>query len=266
MATNIEWTKDALMALIQAYKEQTLLYDTKMTPLYYNKKARQAAMDKVLEEVQKYRPGSTQHDIVKKLQVLRTQYGQELTKIRKSQGYGDEYTYAPRIWWFPELNFLRDYMKSRPTVKIEVKEEEQSFKEMDEEEVKEPSNKRIILSKDDNITIVDRSGNPISEQSSKNSNQYVIYENESYLENPDQDESEIIVEPYTKPSSSEPSRHEQIGKFVASQMSTIKDDILFYQTQHEILTIINKANLKQLEMNMKGGRASSVISLQLESE
>lgn len=39
---------------------------------------------------------------------------------------------------------------------------------------------------------------------------------------------------------------------MAAQMSTITDDLLFYSTQHEILTIINKAQIKQLEKNLTG--------------
>ena len=41
-------------------------------------------------------------------------------------------------------------------------------------------------------------------------------------------------------------RNQELAKFVASQMALIKDDYLFYNTQHEILSIINKAQLNQL--------------------
>lgn len=238
--------------------------------LYYNKQARQTAIDKILKAVLKHRPGSSTHDIIKKIQVLRTQYGQEVTKIKKSRKYGDEYVYAPKIWWFPELNFLKDYMKSRPTsakLKDEaVSDEEESV--VQPEFVATPTtssgSKRIRLS-EENITIVDRTGTPLTDtthNSSKNtSNKYVIYENDSF-ENDQEHQSEIIVEPYTKPT--EVKRHEEIGKFVAAQMATIKDDILFYQTQHEILTVINKANLKQLEKNISGGRGTISFSLDTE--
>lgn len=193
---------------------------------------------------------------MKKIQVLRTQYGQEIGKIKKVKKYGDEYFYQPKIWWFPELDFLKDYMKSRPTSKVEPSTD-------DEEEVVQSSSKRLRLS-DDNITFVDKTGTPITEiasPSSGKSNKYVIYEDDTYLDDPNH-QSEIIVEPYTKPA--EVKRHEEIGKFVTAQMATIKDDILFYQTQHEILTVINKANLKQLEKNINGGRG--IISVALESE
>jgi hypothetical protein len=47
-----------------------------------------------------------------------------------------------------------------------------------------------------------------------------------------------------------PGRHEEIGRFVTSQMTQITDDILFYKTQHEILNVINKAIISQLEKNV----------------
>lgn len=235
--------------------------------MYYNKQARQIAIDKILTAVLKHRPGTTTHEIIKKIQVLRTQYGQEICKIKKSQKYGEEYTYVPKIWWFPELHFLKDYMKARPKgVKPdpEVEEEETTVIQT---EVSTPSSraKRARLS-EENITFVDRTGTPLTEIStpgSMKSNKYVIYENDFIDSNDPDHQSEIIVEPYNKPA--EVKRHEEIGKFVAAQMATIKDDILFYQTQHEILTVINKANLKQLEKNIKGG-GHGIISLALESE
>lgn len=230
-----------------------------VTALYYNKQARQTAIDKILIEVLSFRPGTTAHEIIKKIQVLRTQFGQEVNKINKSRQYGEEYVYVPKIWWFTELCFLRDHMKSRPTpTKVEQASDEET-------EIISTCNKRLRLS-EENITIVDNTGKPITElasPSSVKSNKYVIYEDDSCLDSNDpHHQSEIIVEPYTKPA--EVKRHEEIGKFVAAQMATIKDDFLFYQTQHEILTVINKANLKQLEKNLTGGRGT--ISVSLESE
>uniref|UniRef100_A0A336KIJ7 CSON010206 protein n=1 Tax=Culicoides sonorensis TaxID=179676 RepID=A0A336KIJ7_CULSO len=257
MSSSSDWSREAINALIQSYKEQPLLYDTKLSPLYYNKKARQTSIEKILAEVLPYRPETTAHDIIKKIQVLRTQYGQEVTKIKKSQKFGEEFAYQPKIWWFTELDFLKKFMKQRPNPPP-VKKNERSSEEEEEEETytvnTEKARKRIRVS-EENITIVDQHGTPLTETSpsqSNKSNKYLIYQDDSYVDGNDpHHQSEIIVEPYTKPI--QPKRNEEVGKFVASQMAAIKDDILFYKTQQEILTIINKAIIKQLEKNATGG-------------
>lgn len=47
----------------------------------------------------------------------------------------------------------------------------------------------------------------------------------------------------------EPDRARSLGQFVSSQIALIKDDYLFYSTQMEVLNVINKAQLKQLQMD-----------------
>lgn len=232
-----------------------------LTALYYNKQARQQAIDKILKAVDPLRSGTTSHDVNKKIQVLRTQYGQELTKIKKSEGYGKDYIYQPKIWWFKEMSFLKEFMKSRPAVPVE----EIEIHDDEEEEIitQDSAKKRLRLSDSGKITIEDKSGIVWDAEPSPGSttkNKYVIYEDNSMVETEGQ--GEIIVEPYTKPTESK--RNEEIGKFVAAQMGTIKDDLLFYNTQHEILSIINKAQIKQLEKNLSNSRG--VISVALESE
>lgn len=47
----------------------------------------------------------------------------------------------------------------------------------------------------------------------------------------------------------EPDRSKSFGQFVSSQIAAVKDDYLFYSTQMEVLNVINKAQLKQLQMD-----------------
>lgn len=64
-----DWSKTALLDLIQAYKGQKNLYDNK-DKLYYNKQARTNSLKKILESVQQKREETTLSDITKKIQTL----------------------------------------------------------------------------------------------------------------------------------------------------------------------------------------------------
>lgn len=69
-----DWTREALINLISSYKDQDVLYDSKHK-LYYNKQARNKAVQNILKIVQKSRQETTLNDILKKIQTLRTQFG-----------------------------------------------------------------------------------------------------------------------------------------------------------------------------------------------
>jgi hypothetical protein len=98
-----DWQRITLQDLIDSYKSQENLYNTKH-PLYYNKQARSKGMDEVLNAVRKTRPTTTLEEISKKIQTLRTQFSQEFAKIEKSYALGDEsLIYMPRVWWFPKM-------------------------------------------------------------------------------------------------------------------------------------------------------------------
>ncbi|CRK99703.1 CLUMA_CG012975, isoform A [Clunio marinus] len=107
-----EWLKSSISELIQAYKLQENIYNQKHH-LYYNKKARFNSMKKILDAVKCNRPETTLNEITKKIQTLRTQFGQEVSKIEKSKSLGDDLVYKPKIWWFTHLEWIGDFMKTR---------------------------------------------------------------------------------------------------------------------------------------------------------
>lgn len=228
--------------------------------LYYNKLARKKSLDQIVNKVKKFRPETTDHDVYRKFQTLRTQYGQEVAKVRKSAAVEEEFAYQPKIWWWPKLQFLKPFVKCRNTIsyilksgKEDASEEETSeVLQMEEIHLEIPEStktakKARLDNSNDEITYVSKT----SLEDDINKEKYIIYEESEVVDNDEQ--RQIVVEPYPSPSVVNSSRnqsiqrHEEIGKFVATQMAMIKDDVLFYKTQQEILTIINKSQIKQLE-------------------
>ncbi|XP_046402172.1 uncharacterized protein LOC124168102 [Ischnura elegans] len=71
---------------------------------------REAAYQDLLNFMKKIDPQATKDSVVKKINNLRSSYRKELKKIKCSQksGMGTEDAYVPKLWYFNELNFLRD--------------------------------------------------------------------------------------------------------------------------------------------------------------
>lgn len=51
-------------------------------------------------------------DLNKKIQSLRTQFGQEIAKVEKSSANSD-FVYQPKVWWFKHFLWIGDFMKTR---------------------------------------------------------------------------------------------------------------------------------------------------------
>lgn len=214
------------------------------------------------------RPGTTVNEVLKKIQTLRTQFGQELAKIKRSKASGleKEFTYQPTVWWYEDMSFIKNFIKSRKddgftsNVKLAIKRDkseiEYSDKEYEEDEEtsaslekrshseEQPQDEKLEYSVPDmveesthqiKIGKYDNQESPISQRPGNQKIEYI-----------DVDESFMLK-------NDKPQRHEEMGRFVSSQMATIKDDLLFYRTQHEVLSIINKAQLCQLETNIANG-------------
>lgn len=70
---------------------------------------RNANYAKLLPILRKLKPNATLEDIKKKINAIRSNYRRELKKIisSKRSGAGTDEIYAPKIWYFPYLHFLR---------------------------------------------------------------------------------------------------------------------------------------------------------------
>uniref|UniRef100_A0A182XJ44 MADF domain-containing protein n=1 Tax=Anopheles quadriannulatus TaxID=34691 RepID=A0A182XJ44_ANOQN len=312
----VEWRRDATEQLIQSYKKHPVLYDMRH-PRYYNKTFRGKALSEIVDDVQQVRPDTSMKDVLRKIQTMRTQFGQELTKTRRHSMNGS--MYQPTVWWYESLSFLQNHIKHRSVDAVPTMENDGWKSEHDDSS---SYNVSIVRNRGD-------SGSPseINNVEYEHSTDGMEYETEvhyeinsidmkdikalelkpivsasvsagskrdaRYLDRSDRKvartsqvslkDAKIVnhhsptpesvpAEPATatvvelKPVASmsdniafptvslSNARHVSLGNFVASQMACIKDDFQFYETQMEILNIINRGILRQLAVDKKNAR------------
>ncbi|KAG5679557.1 hypothetical protein PVAND_009117 [Polypedilum vanderplanki] len=271
MTTN-EWFRPAITELIDSYKDNANLYDPKH-PLYFNKQARRNSLNEILKKVQKLRKNTTLEDVNKKIQSLRTQFGQEVQKIEKSKILCDvNLIYTPRVWWFTRFEFIGKYMKMRsdPTTPLSLKigetvaskelgdketqfyevmsQVEENNDEFEDEEVDlaideaPPSKKRIISIKQPNIED-NNSSRTISYIISNDTNDININTNteeSQFLQIHDQ--SKQIKTNFDEKTHKR--KCKAFGNYISTLMREITDDKAFFEVQTEILKIIERTSAK----------------------
>lgn len=223
------------------------------------------------------RAETTLPEIAKKIQTLRTQFGQEVNKIEKSTTLGDDLIYKPKIWWFPHLEWIGDFMKTRTDstplsarakVKRTVHSKDELFEfEYENEETTEPCYTTIEYSEYE----VDKTdGEPsikkqktyqkpiraahISDKEEDNGVQTIEYT----LIN--EDTSEVVPVPeerlpqyveyqeadtLSRPADKFKRRSKAFGKYVSALLRDITDDKIFFELQKSITDSIHEATIKQ---------------------
>lgn len=83
----MKWTKEAILCLIEAYKEEPCLYAVN-TPNYHNKHVRSEALKNVCAAVSVLRPGTVQNECTTKFHNLRNQFNIENAKVKSSMKSG----------------------------------------------------------------------------------------------------------------------------------------------------------------------------------
>nr|XP_019554678.2 uncharacterized protein LOC109424056 [Aedes albopictus] len=312
---SLDWKRPALEILLNVYRDHPILYDMRH-PKYYAKLERQKALNTIIEMLEDHRPGTTTGDILKKIQTMRTQFGQEYNKVRKAQAKGTEY--IPTVWWYEYLKFLRQHIKPRAALRDDTEDSQegdeeymsvtQTNEEYEKYETYAPEEQYEVENEGESEIVYEIQSTQKSIKSDYNGepkfirkrefanvtpisgNEEIIYEitnsntivpkrkiemisstpvtaepkakiqrkdsvTEQQLPSPKvtaeikkADTSEITVEP---------DRCKSFGQFVASQIAAVKDDFLFYSTQMEVLNVINKAQLKQLQMDKDSMNSSS---------
>lgn len=177
--------------------------------------------------------------------------------------------YVPTIWWFNELDFIKDYMKKRSdSILHTIKKDEQEYDDQEFiiadfviEEESEPPNKKqkksTPIKKPNNSRIIDDEYEAsMNEEDSNQTIQFTLVNNNELNESTNiQQQSTHILDMSSAPQTNKEKicskRNKGLGKFVSSSMTGIMDDILFFKTQKEILNIIYDAQIKQVEMNNK---------------
>ncbi|XP_050083327.1 uncharacterized protein LOC126569949 [Anopheles aquasalis] len=297
-----DWKREATERLIEEYRKLPVLYNMRH-PRYYNKGSRNEALHILVDAVQDERPGTSSADVLRKIQTLRTQFGQEISKVRRSSTQGK--SYSPTAWWFKGLSFLQQHIKHRSSSPIDsdsswkqegdsnsfnvsiirkgLNESEVEYDQSMDQEYEGEVHYEINAIEDvKNVKTLELK--PVAAnasmlkqrmktRSSIGSTSYRYQEEASQSaqtldQQVDNTESNsvgtIISLPMVKqqPAQNETvnsnfytevfmanERYKATGNFIASQMACIKDDLLFYETQMELLNIAQKGVLRQLTMD-----------------
>ncbi|PIO33091.1 hypothetical protein AB205_0130090 [Aquarana catesbeiana] len=87
-------------------------------PLYRNKSARKASLEKLLEFVKTRVPDADIKFVDRKIGSLRSTHRKELMKVQKSlrSGAAAEDVYVPRLWYYSRMRFLEDQIEARESL------------------------------------------------------------------------------------------------------------------------------------------------------
>ncbi|PIO23591.1 hypothetical protein AB205_0111410, partial [Aquarana catesbeiana] len=147
---------------IDRYRDMRNLWDVK-NPLYQNKPARKASLEKLLQFVKTQVPDADIESVDKKIGSLRSTYRKELNKVQASMksGAAAKDVYVPSLWYHIRMPFLEDQIEAReslstlsaplsstlPSTPAEASEDQPGPSIM--EEVEEPSWSQEDLSQDE---------------------------------------------------------------------------------------------------------------------
>ncbi|PIO39670.1 hypothetical protein AB205_0136890, partial [Aquarana catesbeiana] len=143
---------------IDEYRDMRNLWEVK-NPLYRNKPARKASLEKLLQFVKTQVPNADIEFVGKKIGSLRSTYRKELNRVQASMrsGAAAEEVYAPSLWYYNRMQFLEDQMKvkeslstlpsSLPSTPAEASEDQPRPSIL--EEVEEPNWSQEDLSQDE---------------------------------------------------------------------------------------------------------------------
>ncbi|PIO10037.1 hypothetical protein AB205_0033690, partial [Aquarana catesbeiana] len=143
---------------IDRCRDMRNLWEVK-NPLYCNKPARKASLEKLLQFVKTQVPDADIEFVEKKIGSLRSTYRKELNKVQASMRSGAvaENVYVPSLWYYNRIQFMEDQMEAReslstilsslPSTPAEVSENQLGPSIL--EEVEEPSWSQEDLSQDD---------------------------------------------------------------------------------------------------------------------
>lgn len=219
---------------------------------------------------------------MRKIQTLRTQFGQEINKIEKSQSLGEDLIYKPKIWWFPHLEWIGDFMKTRTdstplSVKAKVatkieKAEVPLFEFVDDgvDDTTDQFSTEYELAEYDTETtdIEPAAKKQKTYQASKmiRASQCLDKQEDSGIRTIEytlfnEDTADLVPSSSKKPtsqyleidmSSKQMEQHKRrsktFGKFVSALLMDITDDKLFFTLQKDITNSIYEASIKQHEL------------------
>ncbi|PIO09078.1 hypothetical protein AB205_0002470, partial [Aquarana catesbeiana] len=108
---------DFMGQFIDKYRYMHNLWEVK-NPLYRNKQARKASLEKLLQFVKMQVPNADIEFVERKIDSLGSTYRKELNKIQASMrsGAAAENVYVPSLWYYTRMRFLEDQMEVRESL------------------------------------------------------------------------------------------------------------------------------------------------------
>ncbi|PIO31924.1 hypothetical protein AB205_0059210, partial [Aquarana catesbeiana] len=102
---------------IDKYRDMRNLWEVK-NPLYRNKPARKASLEKLLQFVKTQVSKADILFVEKKIGSLRSTYRKELNKVQASMRSraAAEDVYVPSLWYYNRMQFLEDQMEARESL------------------------------------------------------------------------------------------------------------------------------------------------------
>lgn len=109
--------KTFILEFIQLYKSYPWLWKVKSKE-YSNRNIKDRAYDVLIEKMKEVDESANRDAVVKKNNSLRSAYRKEIKKIKDSErsGAGKEEVYTPHLWYFDEIDFIRDQEIPRGTI------------------------------------------------------------------------------------------------------------------------------------------------------
>lgn len=101
--------REFLSEFIDLYRQLPEVWKVK-SDAYKNRNLKNLAYEKLITKLKEVETNVDRDKVRKKINVLRTAYRRELKKVMTSykSDSGTECVYEPSLWYFQELDFLRD--------------------------------------------------------------------------------------------------------------------------------------------------------------
>jgi len=107
-----KWSKDSVALLINLYKENSSLHDMD-SKLYYDKPGTKKTLENIAEQLQEIRPGTTDTEVRRKLECLRSAYLSVRSNIETllNEGISASEMHTQSLWYYKQLSFLGNYIE-----------------------------------------------------------------------------------------------------------------------------------------------------------
>lgn len=210
-------------------------------------------------------------DLNKKIQSLRTQFGQEISKVEKTAN--SDFVYEPKVWWFKHFLWIGDFMKTRndstpmsEIIKLIKSSKSDKGESSPRQIIYYPTNNESYsenLSTEIDYTEEFDSPDPTprkkpklinkGETSKKNDTQsrietieYTVIDEDETLLTSEKSKSHIIeYQPCERNFDRNKRRSKAFGKYVSALLMDIDSNELFFDLQNSITKLIQEAAMKQ---------------------